>query len=118
MKSDVDFTLGFSRSMVATGTPLFVEITPKVSPACTVQNRLPVGLPLTVVVPAVDVTAMCLRGTVGTVTGACPASVPASSPARIRRTAIVAASRNAAGATKRRQSRRPATSRTRSRSPA
>lgn len=28
MKSDVEETFGFSRSSVATGTPLFVEITP------------------------------------------------------------------------------------------
>jgi hypothetical protein len=38
MKSDVDFALGFSRWIVAAGTPLLDEITPKVSPGCTVQN--------------------------------------------------------------------------------
>ena len=39
MKSDVDFTFGFSCSMVATGTPVFAEMTANVSPARTVQNR-------------------------------------------------------------------------------
>ena len=44
MKSDVDFTLGFNRAMVATGTPVFVEMTANVSPAFTVQNRGPAAV--------------------------------------------------------------------------
>ena len=116
MNSDVDFTFGFSRSSVATGTPDLEEMTPKVSPACTVQNR---GVDALVVVRpdealvAVD-TALC--GAVTAVVAG--AAVPACSPDRISRTAIVAASRNAAGATYRRQSSRGTTSRMRSRSPA
>ena len=39
MNKEVDFTFGFSCSIVATATPDLDEITPKVSPACTVQNR-------------------------------------------------------------------------------
>jgi len=38
MKSDVDVTLGFSRSILFTGRPVFDEITANVSPALTVQN--------------------------------------------------------------------------------
>jgi hypothetical protein len=100
MKSEVDFTDGLSVSRVDIGTPDFDEITPKVSPACTVQKRAPLGFgfDFLVVVNAV-VVAMCLRGIVGTGMVACDAFPPASSPERIRMTAIVAASKNAAGAT-------------------
>lgn len=118
MNSEVDFTFGFSRSIVATGTPDFDEMTPKVSPACTIQKRGPDAV---VVVPLV------VAGEVGTVVwgrlGAEIAvvvarGVPAFRPDRMSRTAIVAASRNAAGATYRRQSSRGTTSRMRSRFPA
>ena len=37
MKSEVDVTFGFSRSILETGTPVLVEMTPNVSPALTVQ---------------------------------------------------------------------------------
>ena len=118
MNSEVDFTFGFSCWIVATGTPDFVEMTPKVSPACTVQN---LGLDAVVVVrpcgTVVDVeTVLC-----GVVTAAVVVvgfDVPACRPERMSRTAIVAASRNAAGATYRRQSSGGTTSRMRSRSPA
>ena len=118
MKSEVDFTFGFSCSIVATGTPDFVEMTPKVSPACTVQNR---GFDAVVVVrpceAVVDVeTVLC--GVVTTTDVVAGFEVPACRPERMSRTAIVAASRNAAGATYRRQSSGGTTSRMRSRSPA
>jgi hypothetical protein len=113
MNNEVDFTLGFSCSIVATGTPDFDEMTPKVSPACTVQNR---GPALVVVVPPVVVgDETVLRGCVGVADVLCRLGAPACSPERTSRMAIVAASRNAAGATYRRQSSR-ATSRMRSRS--
>lgn len=117
MNNEVDFTFGFSFSIVATGTPDFVEMTPKVSPACTVQNR---GVDeLGFVRPDeafVDVdTALCGAVTTAVVVGV---EVPACRPERMSRMAIVAASRNAAGATYRRQSSRGTTSRMRSRSPA
>jgi hypothetical protein len=120
MWSDVEVTFGFSRWIVLTGTPLFDEITPKVSPARTVQNRRPAGLALAVVVRAFAAVVVrpCLRGAVGTETGVRAGVRPASSPDRTSRIAIVAASRNAAGATYRFHPRRRATSRTRSRSPA
>jgi hypothetical protein len=66
MNSEVDFTFGFSCWIVATGTPDFVEMTPKVSPAFTVQNRGPAA---GVVVPPVvvgDETILC--GCVNTAT--------------------------------------------------
>jgi hypothetical protein len=97
MKSDVEWTFGFSFTIVATGTPDFDEITLNVSPACTVQDRRPLGFEFRVVVRAV-VVAMCLRGVVGTETVACDVFPPASSPERISTIAIVAASKNAAGA--------------------
>ena len=37
MKSDVDVTFGFSLWILATGTPVLVEMTPNVSPALTLQ---------------------------------------------------------------------------------
>jgi hypothetical protein len=128
MKSDVELACGLSCWIVLTGTPLFDEITPNVSPACTVQNRCPV-LAVAVVVRAFVVTAFvvfafafvvvtCRRGAVGTEVVVSAFVRPDSSPDRTRRIAIVAASRNAAGPTYRRQSRSPATSRTRSRSAA
>jgi hypothetical protein len=79
MKSEVELTPGFSRSMRATETPVVFAITAYVSPARTTQNR---GVELPVVV-------------------ATPEGVgvpPDSKPARIRTTATVAASRKAAGA--------------------
>jgi hypothetical protein len=118
MKSEVDFTVGFSCSIVATGTPDFVEMTPKVSPACTIQKRGPDAVVVVPLVVAVEVdTVLC--GRLGTEIAAVVApGVPAFSPDRMSRTAIVAASRNAAGATYRRQSSRGTTSRMRSRFPA
>ena len=118
MKSEVDFTFGFSCSIVATGTPDFVEMTPKVSPALTVQNR---GVDELVVVRPDDALVVVDTGLCGVVTTAAVVAgfaVPACRPERMSRTAIVAASRNAAGATYRRQSSGGTTSRMRSRSPA
>ena len=116
MNNEVDFTFGFSCWIVATGTPDVVEMTPKVSPAFTIQNREPAAA---VVVPAVVVDdETVLRGCVLTAEVAAGRAFPACRPERISRMAIVAASRNAAGATYRRQSSRSTTSRTRSRSPA
>ena len=117
MNSEVDFTFGFSCWIVATGTPDFLETTPKVSPAFTVQNR---GVDELVVVGPdeafVDVdTVLCGAVTTEVVAGG---DVPDSRPERMSRTATVAASRNAAGATYRRQSSLGTTSRMRSRSPA
>lgn len=116
MNSEVDFTFGFSCWIVATGTPDFDEMTPKVSPACTVQNR---ELDVVLVAPCVVV---CVETVVpGCVTSAdvvVGVDVPACRPERMSRTATVAASRNAAGATYRRLSSRGTTSRTRSRFPA
>jgi hypothetical protein len=116
MNNEVDFTFGFSRWIVATGTPDFDEMTPKVSPACTVQNR---GPDLVVLVPRVvvcDVTVFW--GCVTTADVVVDVEEPACRPERMSRMAIVAASRNAAGATYRRLSSRGTTSRMRSRSPA
>lgn len=116
MNSEVDFTFGFSCWIVATGTPDFVEITPKVSPAFTIQNR---GVDNVVVLPDetdVDVdTALCVVCAPTVVVGR---EVPACRPERMSKMAIVAASKNAAGATYRRQFSRGTTSRMRSRSPA
>jgi hypothetical protein len=97
MKSEVECTLGFNCSSVATGTPDLAEITPKVSPACTVQNRFAGGL-FAVVVAAVLVTT-CLRGVDELAVVTARGEPPASTPERISTTAIVAAARNAAGAT-------------------
>ncbi|MDX6425963.1 MAG: hypothetical protein QOD52_1368 [Gaiellaceae bacterium] len=117
MNNEVDFTFGFSCWIVATGTPDFAEMTPKVSPAFTVQNRGPDAV---VVVPAavvvVEDTGLCGCVAAGDVVVA--REVPACRPDRMSTMAIVAASRNAAGATYRRQSSRGTTSRMRSRSPA
>jgi hypothetical protein len=117
MNSEVDFTFGLSCWIVATGTPDFVEMTPKVSPAFTVQNRNVDEL--VVVCPDeafVDVdTVLCGVVTIAVVAGF---EVPAWRPERMRRTATVAASRNAAGATYRRHSSLGTTSRMRSRFPA
>ena len=106
MKSDVDFTLGFSRSMVATGTPVFAEMTANVSPARTVQNRGPdvVFVVLVVVVARGRVVVASLAVVVRT--AAVVVVGPERRPERISSTAMVAASRNAAGAAKRRQGRR------------
>jgi hypothetical protein len=116
MNSEVDFTFGFSCWIVATGTPDFVEITPKVSPAFTIQNR---DVDDVVVLPdeaVVDVdTVLCV---VCTATVVVDREVPACRPERMSKMATVAASKNAAGATYRRQSSRGTTSRMRSRSPA
>jgi hypothetical protein len=115
MNSEVDFTFGFSRWMVATGTPDFVEITLNVSPACTVQNR-GVADELVVVRPVADVdTVFCDVVTTALVVGL---EAPDCRPERMSTIATVAASRNAAGATYRRQSSRGTTSRMRSRFPA
>jgi hypothetical protein len=88
MKSDVEVTLGFSLSILAIGTPVLLEMTPNVSPALTRQySRLFAvvdtwgdgGIRRVVVVLVVF-------------------DPPCSSPDRTRATAIVTASRNAAGA--------------------
>ena len=119
MNKEVDFTFGFNCSILATGTPDFVEITPKVSPACTIQNRGPAFVEVVVVVrPVVVGDETVFRGCVGVASVRCGREVPACRPERISRMAIVAASRKAAGATYRRQSARGTTSRMRSRSPA
>jgi len=95
MKSEVDFTVGFSCSSVATGTPDWAEITPKVSPAFTIQYRFVAACDFDeVVVVGVETDASVggeeVRGGDG--------DPPVSSPERISTTAIVTASRNAAGA--------------------
>ena len=116
MNSEVDFTFGFSCWIVATGTPDFVEMTPKVSPALTVHNRGPAAVVVNLPVVVGDETV--LRGCVDPATVVAGVAVPACRPERMSRTATVAASRNAAGATYRRQSSLGTTSRMRSRSPA
>ena len=116
MKSEVDFTFGFSCWIVATGTPDFVEITPKVSPAWTVQNRGPAAVVVDARVVVDDDTVF--RGCVTTAVVVVDRDAPDCSPERMSTMAIVAASRNAAGATYRRQSSRGTTSRMRSRFPA
>ncbi len=98
MKSEVECTFGFSRTRVATGTPAFVEITPKVSPAWTIQNRRPAAAFFVVTVRA-TVVELC-PGEVATCTVIDPRESfpPASSPEWINTIAIVAASKNAPGA--------------------
>jgi hypothetical protein len=100
MKSEVECTVGFSCSIVATGTPAFVEMTPNVSPAFTIQNRRPTGFFVvtvreTVVEPAVVPCAVVVTGTVVVPRELLP---PASRPEWINTIAIVAASKNAPGA--------------------
>jgi hypothetical protein len=95
MNNEVDLTFGFSCSIVATGTPVFDEITPKVSPAWTTQNRRAV---LGVVFVFVLVVATTLCVVAGTPTVVAVVEPPACNPDRMSSTAIVAASRNAAGA--------------------
>lgn len=97
MNREVDFTFGFSCSIVATATPVFDEMTPNVSPACTVQNRrVGAGLFAVLVGVVFVVTTLCVvAGTPLVVT--CVA-LPAWRPERMRSTAMVAASRKAAGA--------------------
>jgi hypothetical protein len=86
MKREVELAFGFSLSIVATGTPVFCEMTPKVSPALTVQNAragrfvVEVEVEETAVVEPPGTDASCCR------------------PERTSTTAIVTASRNAAGA--------------------
>ena len=111
MKSDVECTFGFKRTIVATGTPDFEEITANVSPARTTQKRLAGDRPVVVVVTT------CFPGA-GELTVAACRPPPDSMPERINTTAIVAASRNAAGATYRRQSSGITTNRRQPRSPA
>jgi hypothetical protein len=81
MKSEVELTPGFSRSMRTTETPVAFAITAYVSPARTTQNR---GVEVPVVAATPE--------------GAGVPPLPDSKPARIKTTATVAASRNAAGA--------------------
>ena len=50
MKSEVECTFGLSRTIVATGTPDFEEITANVSPARTTQKRFVGVRPVVVVV--------------------------------------------------------------------
>ncbi len=97
MKSEVECTFGFSCSRVATGTPAFAEITPKVSPAWTIQNRRPVAAFFVVTVLA-TVVETCLGEVTGTVIEAGEPFPPASRPEWINTIAIVAASKNAPGA--------------------
>jgi hypothetical protein len=80
MKSVVELAFGFSFSIVATGTPVFCAMTPNVSPAYTVQNLGVFVVVTAVATEAVGVVASCRR------------------PERTSTTAIVTASRNAAGA--------------------
>lgn len=94
MKSEVDVTFGFNRSILGTATPVLAEMTPNVSPALTVQYcRL-----FAVVETCGDFGMLLVVVVVGDVDDLC------SSPDRTSATAIVTASRNAAGATYRRQS--------------
>ncbi len=94
MKSEVDVTFGFNRSILETGTRVLVEMTPNVSPALTVQYcRL-----FAVVETCGDFGMLLVVVVVGDVDDLC------SSPDRTSATAIVTASRNAAGAAYRRQS--------------
>jgi len=88
MKSDVDVTFGFSLSILATEMPVFVEMTPKVSPARTVQYSR-----LFAVVETCGDGGILLVDVV--VAGP---EEPCSRPERTSATAIVTASRNAAGA--------------------
>jgi len=102
MKSEVDLTVGFSCSIVAAGTPVSEEMTPKVSPAFTVQYRFAVvcGFDAVVVVETeASVGGREVRGG-----GDALDPPPDSIPERISTTAIVTASRNATGAMYRRQS--------------
>ena len=94
MKSEVDVTFGFSLWILAMGTPVSVEMTPNVSPAFTVQySRL-----LAVVDTCGD------GGMALVVVVAGGVDEPCSSPDRTSATAMVTASRNAAGAAYRRHS--------------
>ncbi len=95
MKSEVDFTLGLSCSIVVTGTPVWAEITPKVSPARTVQNRRGAVFFVLVVVAKVAVEVLAGAETVG---AGFALLFPDWMPARTRTTATVTASSNAAGA--------------------
>jgi hypothetical protein len=100
MNSEVDFTLGFNCWIVATETPDFVAITPNVSPACTVQNRGPDEVVVVVLVdlPVVVGVETVLSCWVGMAEGAGECE-PDWRPERMSTIAIVAARRNAAGAT-------------------
>jgi hypothetical protein len=113
----VDLTFGFSLWIVATETPVRAEITANVSPARTVQNRGPEGVVVDLlVVDLLVVVATVVPGADGTTTAVVVAPVvPERRPERISRIAIVAASRNAAGAAYRRGSRPGTTSRRRPR---
>ena len=94
MKSEVDVTFGFSAWILVTGTPVLAEMTPKVSPALTVQYSR---------VPAVVET--CGDGGIALVVVVVgDREEPCSSPERTSTTATVTASRNAAGAAYRRHS--------------
>ncbi len=85
MWSDVDELFGFSLTSVFIGTWALDEMTANVSPARTVQYRFAGGFFADCVVVGGD-------------------EPPDSIPTRISTTAMVTASRNAAGATYRRQS--------------
>jgi hypothetical protein len=95
MYSDVELRRGLSFWIRVIDTPVAVEITANVSPALTIQN-LPAGRRPVVGVRVVPLTACSDDEFPRTVEGL-PES-PFSKPARTRTTAIVAASRNAAGA--------------------
>ena len=94
MKSDVDVTFGFSLWILVTGTPVFAEMTPKVSPALTLQYSLLFAVVETCGDGGILLVVVVVLGF----------EEPCSSPDRTRATATVTASRNAAGATYRRQS--------------
>jgi hypothetical protein len=96
MKSEVECTVGFSCSMVATGTAAFVEMTPNVSPAWTIQNRRATA-GFFVVTVRETVVELCVVVVTGTVV---PRELlpPALRPEWISTIAIVAASKNAPGA--------------------
>ena len=96
MKSDVDVTFGFSLWILVTGTPVFAEMTPKVSPALTLQYSL-----------LFAVVETCGDGGMLALVVVVVLGFGAVLEARATRaTATVTASRNAAGATYRRQSSR------------
>jgi hypothetical protein len=97
MKREVECTVGFSCSMVATGTPAFVEMTPNVSPAWTIQKRRPTA-GFFVVTVRETVVELCVVVVTGTVVVPRELLPPALRPEWISTIAIVAASKNAPGA--------------------
>jgi hypothetical protein len=88
MKREVEVTFGFSRWILATGTPVLAEMTPKVSPARTRQYTRLFAVVETWGEGGIRCVVVVALGFVE----------PCSSPERTSATATVTASRNAAGA--------------------